>query len=213
MARHEREKSQEIEQYLSRIYCLQQELVDAKDESRKYQNLIERLQSSKSQLEEQINDKSVEIEGLRLEVHKLREVVRKHEDEDSVNSRLIEVLNQELSDVKRPQLFETKKRTFSSSDEIDSSYSSEIERQLKELKDENLALREANEELSALLLNNRLEQGRNLLRENEEVATSLASELGNFNTDQVCHYLSPFVPIVNTFFYNSYELRSKNNKK
>lgn len=186
MARHEREKSQECEQYLNRIYSLQQELVEAKDETRRYQCMAERLQSIKTELEEQINDKTVEIDGLRLEVNKLRDAVRKYEDKETVNCRLIEVLNQELTDVKRPQLLETKKRTISSTEDIGLSYSCELERQLKELKDENIALREANEELSALLLNNRLEQGRNLLKENE-MASSLASELGNFNTDQVSH--------------------------
>ncbi|CAG2163289.1 unnamed protein product [Oppiella nova] len=184
MARHEREKSQECEQYLNRIYNLQQELVDAKDESRKYQNMVERLQTVKTELEDQINDKSIEIDGLRLEVNKLRDVVRKHEEEESVNSRLIEVLNQELVDMKAPKLFETKQRTMSSSDDIDMLYNSEMDRQLKELKDENIALREANEELSALLLNNRLEEGRNLLKEGE-VVSSLASELGTFNSDQL----------------------------
>jgi len=114
----------------------------------------------------------------------LREIVRKYEDEESVNSRIIEVLNQELIDIKTPQLFESKKRTMSSSDDIDLLYNSEMDRQLKELKDENIGLREANEELSALLLNNRLEEGRNLLREGE-VVSSLASELGNFNSDQL----------------------------
>ncbi|CAG2104750.1 unnamed protein product [Medioppia subpectinata] len=184
MARHDREKSQECDQYLNKIYGLQQELVDAKDESRKYQNIVERLQSVKSDLEDQLNDRTIEVDGLRLEVNKLREVVRKQEDEDNVNCRVIEALNQELLDMKAPKLFESKQRTMSSSDDIDLLYNSEMDRQLKELKDENIALREANEELSALLLNNRLEEGRNLLKEGE-VVSSLASELGTFNSDQL----------------------------
>ncbi len=188
MARHEREKSQESEQYINRIYGLQQELLEAKDESRKYQNIIERLKSIKIDLEEQLQEKTVEIDSLRVEVNKLRDVVRRHQDEENVNNRLIEVLNQELTDIRKPQLFESKKRTMSSSDDIDVLINSEMEKELKQLKDENLALREANEELSALLLNNRLEEGRILLKEGE-VASSLASEMSNLNLDQVFLYL------------------------
>ncbi|XP_054160338.1 rab11 family-interacting protein 4B-like isoform X2 [Oppia nitens] len=185
MARHERERSQESEQYLNRIYSLQQELLEAKEESKNYKSIVERLQNAKTELEELINDKTIEIEALILEITKLRDVVHKREDENNVNSRLIEVLNQELCDMKAPKLVETKKtRTMSSSDDIDMLYNSEIDRQLKELKEENRGLREANEELSALLLNNGLEEGRNLLRQGE-VASSLATELGNYNSDQL----------------------------
>ncbi len=191
MARHEREKSQECEQYINRIYGLQQELLEAKDESRKYQNIIERLKSVKIDLEEQLQEKTAEIDSLRVEVDKLRDVVRRHQDEENVNNRLIEVLNQELTDIRKPQLFESKKRTMSSSDEIDVLINSEMEKELKQLKDENLALREANEELSALLLNNRLEEGRILLKEGE-VVSSLASEMSNLNLDQVFVYLFNF---------------------
>jgi len=184
MARLEREKSQECEQYISRIYALQQELIEAKDESRKYQNVIERLKTVRTDLEEQLQERTAEIDGLRLEVNKLRELIRRHQDEENVNSRLIEVLNKELTDIRKPQLFESKKRTMSSSDDIDMCINSEMEKELKQLKDENIALREANEELSALLLNNRLEEGRILLKEGE-VVSSLATELGNLNLDQV----------------------------
>jgi len=184
MARHEREKSQECEQYINRVYALQQELIEAKDESRKFQNIIERLKTIRTDLEEQLQEKTVEIDSLRVEVNKLREVVRRHQDEENVNSRLIEVLNKELTDIRKPQLYESKKRTMSSSDDIDMCINSEMEKELRQLKDENIALREANEELSALLLNNRLEEGRILLKEGE-VASSLATELGNLNLDQL----------------------------
>lgn len=186
MARHDREKSQECEQYINRIYALQQELIDAKDESRRFQSIIERLQNSKEELELQVHEKTIEIDILKEEVRKLREISRRQRDEDVVNGQVIEALNQELTEIRNnyENHAGNRPRSQTTSSEIELRIYSEIEQELKRLKNENKILKEANEELQAQLLNNHLEEGRSLLKEGETFS-SLASELNNLSNEQV----------------------------
>ena len=93
--------------------------------------------------------------------------------------------------------------------EMYSSIHSELEQQLRILKDENKTLKENNEELTAQLLNNHLIEGKSLLKEGEAIS-SLASEISDLNLEQVniqlinihienkCQNIK--IPFVNCFF-------------
>ena len=185
MARQDREKSKDIEQYMNRIYTLQQELLEAKDESRKFQNVVERLKCDKKNLEEQLNEKSIEMESLLEEIATLKDVIKRYKNENCANNRIVDVLNQEITDLRSSQqLLESNSTLHSPKNDVEMSVLTEMEQELKRLKDENRGLRETNEELQAQLLNNNLEKGRLLVRDVE--ASSLANEIGNLNSEQVC---------------------------
>jgi Rab11 family-interacting protein 3/4 len=179
MARHDREKSYECEQYINRIYSLQQELLESRDESRKYQVAIEKIKYDKNELEEVVNQKGEEILALQEEVTKLKEFTRRHRDEEIANERVIDVLNQELDEMRRVESW----RRSSAQDLREMRIVNELDEELQKLKAENRGLREANEELQAQLLNSRLEEGRSLLREGQPA--SLAHELDDLTLEQL----------------------------
>ncbi|RWS14899.1 rab11 family-interacting protein 4A-like protein, partial [Dinothrombium tinctorium] len=184
MARHEREKSFECEQYITRVYNLQQEVLEFKDDLRKQQIVIEKLKSEKYELLQQLSQKTDEIESLKEEILYLKEKTKRHQDEESANSIVIDVLNQELDELRKVQNKETTKNCSSVSEMRELQIYCEMEQEIRKLREENRAYRETNEELQAQLLNNHLEEGRSLIKAGEKVS-SLANELSNFTVDQL----------------------------
>ncbi|KAH9413762.1 hypothetical protein DERP_012095 [Dermatophagoides pteronyssinus] len=192
MARLEREKAQELENCVTRICSLQKESVEAKEEIKRHQQTIERLQDLKEKLEIEIHDKNDEIQSLKDEIRKLKEIIRlKNEERDAIDSSLIEALNYELSSIERNHnLFVNnndhnhQNNNHDNDSEMYSSIHSELEQQLRILKDENKTLKENNEELTAQLLNNHLIEGKSLLKEGEAIS-SLASEISDLNLEQL----------------------------
>lgn len=185
MARLEREKSFESEKYVNRIFSLQQELYDAKENARKYQLSVEKMREERDQLQDVINNKEEETERLQEELIRLREAVRRSREEEIGRERICSVLQAELNDLKQVrnhQMGCTKEDHSMSESKL-----SELELTLTSLRIDNKNLREANEELQAQLLNSRLEEGRCLVRNGERVTTSLADELVTLNEEQVSH--------------------------
>lgn len=185
MARHEREKNQEIEQYASRLYNLQQDYLQLKEEAKQLKAHIEKLKQEKFYLQEQLTESSSELANLQEEHKKFKELAyrerEEHIHEKTATARLLQELNQELEELRRyRQDIESSHSPILL--ELPSSYH-EIEKELRRLKEENSALREANEELQAQILSSGIKQGQCLLR--QEAATSLAEELENLSKDEV----------------------------
>ena len=184
MARLEREKSFENDNYVNRIFSLQQELYDAKDNARKYQLGVEKMKEDRDRLQDMINSKEEEMERLQQELDRAKEAVRRFREEETARERLCNVLQAELNDLKQVrnhQMLGCTKEDHSMSE----SKLNELELTLTSLRIDNKNLREANEELQAQLLNSRLEEGRCLVRNGERVTTSLADELVTLNEEQV----------------------------
>lgn len=184
MARLEREKSLETEKYVNRIFLLQQELHEAKESARKYQVSVDKMREERDRLHDLITGKEEEMEQLLQELERVREAVRRFREEEMSRTRLCNVLQAELNDLKQVrnhQMMGCTKEDYSMSE----SKLSELELTLTSLRIDNNNLREANEELQAQLLNSRLEEGRCLIRNGERVTTSLADELVTLNEEQV----------------------------
>lgn len=184
MARLERDKSQELENYVNRIFGLQKELFEAKEEVKRHLQAIDNLHNTRSELESQITDKELEIESLNDEIAKLKEVVRKQNEECRANSTLIEALNSELSTSRATNEMRQMEHHRLQHESEMSSINVELESQLRLLKEENRTLKDTNEELTAQLLNNHLNEGKSLLKEGEAIS-SLANEISDLNTEQV----------------------------
>lgn len=197
MNRSLRDKSYEVDHYMNRVYTLQQELLETKDELRKYQSINERMKTERSELESVINGQADEIDSLKEEVSELKNAIQKSRCDEITNGKVIEVLNHEIEEMKN--------RNHPRSDSLISSTSHvtsiasrsnsladtkeiriyELETMVHQLREENKCLKESNEELQALLLNNSIEEGRSLLKEGERTMTSLADELVSLNEEQV----------------------------
>lgn len=205
MNRNLRDKNYEVEQYMNRVYSLQQELLETKEELRKSQIHYERLKIERSELEAVIHGQADEIDGLKEEVSDLKEVIQKSRTDEICNGKVIEVLNHEIEEMRGRNRGHHRDSVISSSSHVTSLCSRsnsladtkelriyELETSVRQLKEENKALKESNEELQALLLNNSLEEGRSLLREGERTMTSLADELVSLNEEQVSILINNF---------------------
>ncbi|KAF7492452.1 Rab11 family-interacting protein 3 [Sarcoptes scabiei] len=191
MARIEREKSQELENCFTKICSLQKESFEAKEEIKRNQQTIERLQIAKESLENELRDRNDEIRSLKSEIKRLNEIIRnKNAEQCALDSTLIEAINHELlrNQAMISEEFETTNENHQSNhrqtDELIHSMKSELEQRLQLLKEENRSLKEANEELTAQLLNNHLLEGKSLLREGEAIS-SLANEISDLNSEQL----------------------------
>ena len=197
MNRNLRDKSYEVEQYMNRVYSLQQELLETKEELRKYQILSERLKQERSELDSVINGQTDEIDSLKEEITELKDVVQRSRNHDMSNGKVIEVLNNEIEEMRsrnhghRDSVISTTSHVTSLCSRSNSLADTkelriyELENMVGQLREENKSLKESNEELQALLLNSSLEEGRSLLKEGERTMASLADELVSLNEEQV----------------------------
>jgi len=201
MARLEREKSQELENYVNRIFALQKELFEAKEEVKRHQQSIDNLHNTKSDLESQIQDKELEIESLNDEIDKLKEVIRKQGEESRANSTLIEALNSELAANRQSNDMKQMENHRLQHESEMNNINVELESQVRILKEENRSLKDANEELTAQLLNNHLMEGKSLLKEGEAIS-SLANEISDLNTEQVSHFNGHCLYVILTVFFS-----------
>lgn len=193
MAKLDREKAQELQNYVNQILSLQEELFKAKEESRRQQETIDRLQRNMEELQENLRDKQAEVETLNEAIAKQKDLNRRQEVDCNSKTKLIYELNQELVMARQVRVSEhnevdNQRRQANKQSILNHS---EYEEQLKMLKQENRALKEANEELKEEMLNNHLMEGKSLLREGEAVS-SLANEINDLNIEQVCVYILVF---------------------
>lgn len=220
LQRQEREKNIEIDQCMSKIFSLQQELSEERKKSLKQQTVIDKLRDEKQLLEDEVQEKKLELEQMEEEIAKIKEKVRYLKDEDKANKRVIELLHQELLDLRKSCGLPVEMNGNGTNGSVNGTYSSEtdgaplvngvtngfryskhrssskesllreariyneFEDEIKQLRSENQVLRDANEELTAQLLNSHLEEGRSLLKEGAQVS-SLAEELRNLSNEEV----------------------------
>ncbi|XP_076305503.1 rab11 family-interacting protein 4A-like isoform X2 [Tachypleus tridentatus] len=189
MARLERDKATEIEQYTNRLYSLQQEHLGLKEDVIKLKNHVDRLKQEKSALQEELAESTSRLISLREEQQKLLERTKREREEMNeerkANSQLLQQYNIELDELRRFKQESTKQPRASTPLELPVKYQ-EMEENMRKLKEENKYLLESNEELEAQILNSRLEQGRTLIHQGQE---SLAVEFDNSSKDQVMEAL------------------------
>lgn len=182
MARLEREKAQELENYVNRVCALEKEKLEANEEIKRLQQSNERLQTAKDRLENELRHRNDEIITFKDEIKRLKEVIRtKNEQQQIIDPSIIEALNQ-LS--VNGEMDEHGDVIDTGNDKEFENIHFELEKQIQYLKEENKNLKENNEELTAQLLNNHLIEGKSLLKEGEAIS-SLANEISDLNIEQV----------------------------
>lgn len=184
--RLEREKTLELENFAIKLQTAEREHRALLEEASSLRGQVEKVRDEKIRVEEQL----VEVQNLlSIEQRKLREIeetrLREAEEWRIENDRsrgLVEEMTKEIEELRRNQS-EINRKNEDRGIEIDDGFEvlgdmsariSELETELRVLREENRHFQESNEELQAQMLNKGLEEGRNLL--NNQSHNSLAAE-------------------------------------
>jgi len=194
IVRVEREKQLEIENCNIKLQSLGREVELMREESVRLRAQSERLRSERSSLQQKLQEMETSLFDSRDEFRRLNEVLKVEREQWSMEHISSKLLTSELTkevDMLRQSSkqqhqqeqsyrSETKLEPIRSSsigEELSASETriQDMEDEIKALKQENNALREANDELQAQLFSRGLEEGRSLLND-QTICNSLAAE-------------------------------------
>ncbi|XP_040569010.1 rab11 family-interacting protein 4B isoform X3 [Lepeophtheirus salmonis] len=194
IVRLEREKTLEIENYTIRLQTLERENSHLQEENSGLRTQVDHLKLEGHNKEELLQEIQTSHTFLQKQYTELEENLRKKQDSFSdkniENSRLIEELYKETETLK-DSLNDRKNDGFIGCGSADSdddvfgnlaSRISEMENEIRSLRDKNGSLQETNEELQAQMLNRGLEEGKILL--NGPSDDSLAAEFEAMNENE-----------------------------
>ncbi|XP_040569008.1 rab11 family-interacting protein 4B isoform X2 [Lepeophtheirus salmonis] len=195
IVRLEREKTLEIENYTIRLQTLERENSHLQEENSGLRTQVDHLKLEGHNKEELLQEIQTSHTFLQKQYTELEENLRKKQDSFSdkniENSRLIEELYKETETLK-DSLNDRKNDGFIGCGSADSdddvfgnlaSRISEMENEIRSLRDKNGSLQETNEELQAQMLNRGLEEGKILL--NGPSDDSLAAEFEAMNENEI----------------------------
>ncbi|XP_023332078.1 rab11 family-interacting protein 4 isoform X2 [Eurytemora carolleeae] len=185
LARLEREKQLELENYAIRNNALEQEVSRLREDNTESRREVERLRDERAGLQGQLMDTQREL-GREKEVRREGEEERRMEREvwereQQAASQLIQDLSREVEEQREIVVLnhQTDSGLHSAEDiEMSGDLNSRIanmEIQIRNLRDKNTKLEESNEELQAQMLNKGLDEGRRLL-DSSAANNSLAAE-------------------------------------
>jgi len=188
MTRCERESKLEVEQYANKLFSLQKDYLELSEESLRLKTLLEKLKQEKQDLHNQLLECTSELMNMREDHMRLQEGIRREREEFGLerenNNKLLEELTRELE--KHAELSSEPRMRSPSLLELPAQYR-ELQQELKKVRNENKLILETNEELSAQLLANSLQEGRSLINHSTEV--SLADEFENLTKDEMMNAL------------------------
>ncbi|XP_017780917.1 PREDICTED: rab11 family-interacting protein 4A isoform X2 [Nicrophorus vespilloides] len=176
MARIEREKLLQLENSSIRLHAAEGESSNFKEEAARQRIRIEKLETERTELHDQLQDLRYDISEAKEQEHRLKEQERRLNKEHEAHNQLIEELSKEVerlrSEARTPALPTTSPEAL----RLD-----ELHEEMASLREINSQLQEANEELQANLLHAGVEQGRKLTAGE----FSLASELEEMTQDEI----------------------------
>ncbi|KAG8194725.1 hypothetical protein JTE90_026375 [Oedothorax gibbosus] len=183
MARSERESKLEVEQYANKLFSLQKEYLQLNEESLRLRTTLDKLKEEKHELQNQLVECTTELLNLREDNHRLQETVRREREEfhtERTNSnRLLEELQKNWKS--KPEF--NRKLVYAAQVSLNCRSVPRTTRRASKVKDENKFILETNEELSAQLLANSLQEGRTLVTQNTDI--SLADEFETLTKDDM----------------------------
>lgn len=191
-ARHERERSLDLETYNLKLRTLETENAELREEIFRSRALADRLKQEKAVIQDQLAECEYVLATTREEQRKLQELAKRERDglmqERAGNARIVEELTSELQALRRFKTdLEYHQRANGHVTMEPPSRLRDLEEQIRLLKEENRSIRDANEELQAQLLNSSIAEGRSLLHYGE--GTSLAAEFEAMSKDEVMEAL------------------------
>eukprot|EP00096_Caligus_rogercresseyi_P009079 TRINITY_DN3019_c0_g3_i3.p1 TRINITY_DN3019_c0_g3~~TRINITY_DN3019_c0_g3_i3.p1 ORF type:complete len:454 (-),score=76.84 TRINITY_DN3019_c0_g3_i3:538-1899(-) len=193
IVRLEREKALEIENYTIRLQTLERENSILKEDNSSLRTQVDDLKHEGHNKEELLQEIQTSHTSLQREYFELEDnLKREHSsfnEKNLENSKIIEELYKE-TEVLKGSLQEKKTEGLSGSSDSDddvfgnlASRISDMENEIRSLREKNGSLMETNEELQAQMLNRGLEEGKILL--NGPSDDSLAAEFEAMNENEI----------------------------
>jgi len=182
--RLEREKQLEIENYSIRLQGLEKDQRTLYEEVNSLRSQLERTREEKAEVEEQLSEAEVVLAQEKQE-HKLLQQSRAREveqwsDERETSLSLVKEMTREVEHLKNQKEELSRHNSIRQSSEAAEVFDdlpariTEMESEIRVLRDQNKRYKESNEELQAQLVSKSLEEGRTLL--NHANNNSLAAE-------------------------------------
>lgn len=188
LSRQERESALELERCGAQLRSLQQEQRALQEEALRLRSLAERLKVEKEQALEQLDQSQAHLSQLREEHQRLQELCRREREESqaqrTLQAQLLQEVGRELEELRRLRTDRDGRPRSPSLLDLLPARCLELQGQLESVREENRALREANEELQAQLLSSHVHEGQCLVaggggHRGPDGATSLATEFSN----------------------------------
>ncbi|XP_037522121.1 rab11 family-interacting protein 4A isoform X3 [Rhipicephalus sanguineus] len=188
LSRQERESALELERCGTQLRALQQEQRALQEEALRLRALTDRLKGEKEQALEQLDQSQAQLAQLREEHQRLQELCRREREEAqaqrSLQAQLLQEVGRELEELRRLRTDRDGRPRSPSLLDMLPARCVELQSQLEAVREENRALREANEELQAQLLSSHVHEGQCLVaggggHRAADGAASLATEFSN----------------------------------
>ncbi|XP_070379552.1 rab11 family-interacting protein 4A-like isoform X2 [Dermacentor albipictus] len=188
LSRQERESALELERCGAQLRALQQEQRALQEEALRLRALTDRLKGEKEQALEQLDQSQAQLAQLREEHQRLQELCRREREESqaqrSLQAQLLQEVGRELEELRRLRTDRDGRPRSPSLLDMLPARCVELQSQLESVREENRALREANEELQAQLLSSHVHEGQCLVAGGGghhaiDGAASLATEFSN----------------------------------
>ncbi|KAJ1529161.1 hypothetical protein ONE63_005969 [Megalurothrips usitatus] len=179
MVRVEREKQLELENCAIRLQTMELEASTMREEITRLRQHSDQLRAEKLRTQEALIDSEGTLAVLRDELGKQKDGFRQREAEHQQREQLVEELSMEIE-----RLREAAQRLAVRDRDPDRDQGAQVlalGAQLERVREEARSLREANEELQALVLTRGVEEGRSLLTGG---SSSLAAELEAMSQDE-----------------------------
>ncbi|XP_037094372.1 rab11 family-interacting protein 4B-like isoform X1 [Pollicipes pollicipes] len=184
MQRLEREKLLEVENHQIRSLSLEKELRFAEAEADRCRQQLRGSADERAALDERLVELQAALDEAREQTRRAVDLERRAcselESQRSAQAQMMAELSRELEETQRTASLRLK--TESDESGLIRLQHSELEAELRQLRQENKELQESNEELQAQLLTTGLHEGMQLLNSGTK---SLAAELGDMSGDQV----------------------------
>ncbi|XP_034250822.1 rab11 family-interacting protein 4 isoform X3 [Thrips palmi] len=184
MVRVEREKQLELENCAIRLQTAELEATTLREEGGRLRHQADQLRAEKHRVQDALVDAESALAALRDEMAQQKDDFRQREAEHQQREQLVEELSLELE---RQREAERAHRQSSRRPDQDSDNLAQVvalSAQLEHVREEARSLREANEELQALVLTRGVEEGRSLLT-GSMGSSSLAAELEAMSQDEI----------------------------
>ncbi|XP_043204920.1 rab11 family-interacting protein 4-like isoform X2 [Amphibalanus amphitrite] len=182
--RLEREKALELENQSIRLQSLEKEVRFAETEAARARQQLESVCAERASQEERLAQLTASLETARQESRSAVELERRGreqlEQERAAQSQMMSELSSELADTRQQASLRLK--TESDEAGLMRLRQTELEAELRQLRQQNRELQESHDELQAQLLSSGLQEGRQLL---ESGPKSLALELEDLSGEQL----------------------------
>lgn len=172
LANQDEENSRSSLDILSQVYGLQQELLEAREDSRRAFELAERRLDDNTELEVRLRTKFEEVDQLNEQISQVREDMKRHREQEIAQERVIYMMRLEIDEARRNlnvSGYETEEREDDGEEML-----LELEKQLEKAKTERSELKTLRGDLESELRNSS-DGGFDTLRPSSESSSGSSS--------------------------------------